>query len=384
MKFTKMTSIWAVSALVTLILSCCLPVQIWYKNYPLISTIGSFLFMILGVLAYNQQFPLEKISTQQDDIQAIEKRNGDGRITRFIIGIFSFMIGIAFITVINNKREEYAFENEGVTTKATISDGGETITTTTRTKYLGLIKNKSQSNSYNISVDYKLESGEEMSVDKNITAEQYNEAYLAKDIEIIYYKSAPRMIKVLLGSENLRKYKGVIDRNIIGADIDKIFSTPNENIKPNILDKINIDWKVIPNGREKNFENLTTNELIIQRQNSIVYIIKGNLPDGKIQAVNGATKFLNSLIIEKEEIIIDKNDPFHGGMSLKVDPNSIKQKMIVRSLAKNIVFLTKKYKVNFEVKSIDEKIPKSEIETQNEGVSQSKLSIYTTLIFTPR
>jgi hypothetical protein len=340
--------------------------------------------MILGVLAYNQQFPLEKISTQQDDIQAIEKRNGDGRITRFIIGIFSFMIGIAFITVINNKREEYAFENEGVTTKATISDGGETITTTTRTKYLGLIKNKSQSNSYNISVDYKLESGEEMSVDKNITAEQYNEAYLAKDIEIIYYKSAPRMIKVLLGSENLRKYKGVIDRNIIGADIDKIFSTPNENIKPNILDKINIDWKVIPNGREKNFENLTTNELIIQRQNSIVYIIKGNLPDGKIQAVNGATKFLNSLIIEKEEIIIDKNDPFHGGMSLKVDPNSIKQKMIVRSLAKNIVFLTKKYKVNFEVKSIDEKIPKSEIETQNEGVSQSKLSIYTTLIFTPR
>ena len=192
------------------------------------------------------------------------------------------------------------------------------------------------------------------------------------------------MIKVLLGSENLRKYKSVIDRNIIANDIEKMFSTPIENIKPNILDKINTDWKEITRGSERGFENLTTNEIIIKQQNSFVYIIKGNLPGGEYQSANGVTKFLNPLTIEKEEVVIDKNDPFNGGMSLKIDPDSIKQKMIVRSLAKNIVFLTKKYKVNFELKSIDEKIPKSEIETQNKGVSQSKRSIYTTLIFTLR
>ena len=199
MKFTKMTTIWATLSLIILIISCFLPVQLWYKHYTLISIMGSFLFMVFIVVAYNQLFPLEEIDYQKEDYEATEKRNGDARIARLVIGILALIISVALIIIINNKREDYAFENEGIITKATISDGGETITTITKKRLLGLVDDKSKSNSYTITVDYKLEDGEEMSVEQSITAEQYNEAYLNKDIEIIYYKKVPRMIKVLLG-----------------------------------------------------------------------------------------------------------------------------------------------------------------------------------------
>ncbi len=380
---TKTTRILFGIALTSIILPCFLPIEVVYHNSGAIALFGGLVFMLSTLLAYHYQFPVDDDYRYSNNFDEIDERKNRAAIAKLIIGVISIVGGIWFIDFINNKREDSAFEKEGIIVKALITNGGQTITTTTKEKYLGLVKEESKSNSYEITVDYKLKNGEKLSVNKIITAEQYSEAYLDKEIEIIYYKPAPKMIKVLLGQENLRKYKKVLGRKLVSTDFDKMFKLSDNSIKTELLDKINVDWKPFDNGKQKGFENITSKEAIYKESNSLIYVLKDLLPESEHEAIKGANIFLSPLIIEKEEVIPSEMD-----LKLYYNKNNSDElnKKMIRSQAKNAIFYTKKYKVIFNMKFVKEESNLSDNSdvTDNPIEKRGSTVTYTILVFTPR
>jgi hypothetical protein len=280
--------LWGGIALAILIGACLVNISFYHSSYFSLSLVSGVLigfFVFMAICKFDSIMDLASISDSdyEEQYDKMKKNGGSG----IIGGLFSMIVAIIIIVTYNNSRENNAFDKEGIIVTGNVVNGSEQVTKRTR---WGM--ETGRSSSFTLSIEYKTKDGQERKVDKSVSSEDFNDAYKGQPIDLIYYKEDPSMVKLIMGTENLKKYKGVADRAILGSDIEKILKMSKDSIKTKLLDKLATDWKDASTQEYLAFENNSKKEGIIIQGDRLIYITQKFNSDFR--------KFLAPLQIEKE------------------------------------------------------------------------------------
>lgn len=280
--------LWGGIALTILIGACLISISFYYSHYIFLSlaaglSIGFFVFM--AICKFDSIMDLTSVSDPyyEEQYDKMKKNGGFG----MIMGFFSAVVAMIVIVNYNNRRENNAFDKEGIIVTGTVVDGSEQVTTK---KKWGVATGSSSS--FVLTIEYKTKDGQEREVSKSVSSEDFNDSYKGQPIDLIYYKEDPSMVKLITGTENIKKYKGVADRAILGSDIEKILNTPKDSIKTKILDKLATDWKEVSTPEYFGLENNSKKEAVIIKGDKLIYATQKFNSDFR--------QFLAPLQIEKE------------------------------------------------------------------------------------
>jgi hypothetical protein len=280
--------LWGGIALAILIGACLVNISFYHSSYFLLSLVSGVLigfFVFMAICKFDSITDLASVSDPyyEEQYDKMKENGGSG----IIGGLFSMIVAIIIIVTYNNSRENNAFDKEGIIVTGNVINGSEQVTKRTR---WGM--ETGRSSSFKLTIEYKTKDGQERTITESVSSENFNGAYKGQPIELIYYKNDPSMVKLITGSENLKKYKGVEDRAMLGNDIEKILTMPKDSIKTRLLDKLATDWREASTPEYTAFENNTKKEGIIIQGDRVIYITQKYNSDFR--------KFLAPLQIEKE------------------------------------------------------------------------------------
>jgi hypothetical protein len=284
----KKSILWASIALAFLVVGCIVDITFYYDSYIFLTIacgVGVAFFTFMAVCNFDSIMDLYTMNdpSYTEEYEKAQKYAGSG----FVLAALAFLASSFILVTYNNHREEKAFANEGVMVTGTIVNGRETVTTT---KKLGSSTNSS---SFDIEIQFKTTEGKVEKITKNVSSQEFQNAYQGQPVALIYYKPQPSMVKLLMQSQDLKKYKKIDDRGISTADIEKIWNMPIDSIKPEVLDKIALDWQYVKTNEYEGFENKSKKEAIVIQKGTIIYVTEG-VHNRDFRA------FLKPLVIEKE------------------------------------------------------------------------------------
>jgi hypothetical protein len=111
-------------------------------------------------------------------------------------------LGIAYIGVIGGFtyfRADETLKKEGVVCLASITSGSHTVRKSFK---------RGTENSYNIDFTFKTISGEKITGQDNVNAEEYSRLRIGSVVKVIYQPSHPIVMRTILNKDDELKFKG--------------------------------------------------------------------------------------------------------------------------------------------------------------------------------
>ena len=225
--------------------------------------------------------------------------------------VFSIIIYNAIDYKINRK-----IDKEGVFTKAKVINGEEIITKSLR---------RGRSESYNLVLGYtdaKTNTNYESKID--VDAEVFNSVYKDQTIEIKYLPSNPSILKVMVGDENIQKFKNISNRKIDFSDIDNLYQLKTDDERFSFLEKMSEGWEKKADSSGITFHNSLKKETI------------GFSGDGKIyyESDDVANFVPKDEIVNTQEVKLPKNE----GVLINVEKIIDTKKYVIRNIDKVTTF----------------------------------------------
>lgn len=267
-----MRFIWFALAILVVVLF------IYTPSIPLLFKYGAYISIAGGILA--GFFIFLGISNIVNYKELIEKDNPKtSRTMPLIVAFILAIISSFLITHLSTKRVDNKFIEEGQFAKAIIT-GGSSETRKSR---------RGKRTTYKVGVEFKdTIRNKEHYISTEVTEEIFNSLHEGQEVEIKFLPEEPSVVKLMVGDENLRKFKNIENRNLNIKDIERIvFSSDIEN-ELNYLNSISQGWQILKDEREIIFSNDLKGELlaisesgkiIFQTPNMDSFIYKNNLTE---------------------------------------------------------------------------------------------------------
>jgi len=151
-----------------------------------------------------------------------------------IIPIALFIFGSIMINTNFGDRLDEKIKKEGVFAKATIDSGFSEITqssrstTTSNTLALTLVTDDN--------VEHKL-------IAENVSSDAYRKVGVGLSVEIIYLPSDPKIFRVLVDDEAVKKFKNIANRQLDFKDLEKIITITEPAKLEKLLNKVSSGWE---------------------------------------------------------------------------------------------------------------------------------------------
>lgn len=233
------------------------PLSLFFKYSVVTSMVEGF------VIAFSIFLSILNISSfyELSEIDEIEKSKN---LSSILIPFISFVISGVIIFNSINYRLDSKIENEGIFTKALIVDGQQIIYESLR---------RGQSSEFNVLVSFNdTVSKKDFKVMTEINRDVFNLIYKDQSIEIKYLKSDPTIFKLMVGDENVKKFKKIENRNLGISDIEFLLNNKDLNKSVEYLNSLSNGW--IQNKDENGiiFSNELKKETIgISKDNRLYY-----------------------------------------------------------------------------------------------------------------
>lgn len=248
--------IWfGLAILVVLLCLYATPIALLVEYEIFLSIFGGFLagfFIFLGICNITSFKEL------------IDKNNPKTNSTATImVSVFSaFLLGILMIFLFI-KRVDNQLIKDGQFAKAIIT-GGSAETRKSR---------RSEITTYKVGVEFKdTIRNKEHYISTEVTEEVFNSLYEGQEVEIKFLPDNPSVLKLIVGDENVRKFKNIENRKLNIKDIERIvFSEDIEN-EIDYLNSISQGWEKVKNENGIIFSNdLKEEALAISFDEKIIF-----------------------------------------------------------------------------------------------------------------
>ncbi len=124
-----------------------------------------------------------------------------------------------------------------------------------------------------ITVKFKTKAGAEITATEDISSYQFRDFYKGQKLNIVYSKTNPQNIDLLIDKENIRDLKNTAERDLEPADLIKLLSLDRGSVTPE-LNKINFGW--VFDGNKSVWLNEKRDE-VIQIDNAELTYITGKV-----------------------------------------------------------------------------------------------------------
>jgi hypothetical protein len=271
------------------VIACLFLIAFLFTPVGLYNTLGFFLSIFEGLVCCFFVFlGIVKIKRLEDiyDLNSVSYPNLNKPETKFAL-VLALIISVVIISSICSERIESKLIKHGVVTQATIEDG---------------LKRTYDSNiSYKIKLTFKVDDNQ-IYVEDKVSDEIYNNLGRGQVVDIIYLPKHPKIVRILVGNENIKKYLHISNSYLIFNDLEELIVMNSDSIK-SFLNKKSYKWvKAIGLG-DTMFVNENKREMVqVLKNSSLVYACSGLI---------SPKEFFSKVDIldEKIEKIDDPTDP---------------------------------------------------------------------------
>jgi hypothetical protein len=225
-----------------------LPIQIELPStiYPIIGSVLICIFSFISFAYVNTWNP--------EYVKKYETPNINYIFLIIPCGILYFIIALRFEVVADNILKENQVDVIGK-----VISGGQTEIQNRR----GNITTST------IVVEFLTKEDKKIIAYEDISSYEFNQFYMNKEVKLIYSKSNPENINLLISSSDLRKFKNSKEKDIVAKDLIHLMSIDNKNIEAE-LNKISYGWEY--NNQELLWINNRKNVGVSVTQNLVLYI----------------------------------------------------------------------------------------------------------------
>jgi len=205
---TTYKKIWlAVSIFIVILFLWGMPLDMDTKGSVVVSIIGAVLFFISLFQYFGEYTSLDQIFKKQDP--NIPESRGR-RLSPFMV-IPS--VGFLLLLLVNfNLKKSYVLNHWGVLAKGTIVTGrSESTTRRFKTK-----------TSYKLKVKFIDSLGVLHYFNETISAEDFYNIYEDAQVDVVYWREDPRVAKIVFKTEELSKYKKIVNDSITVVHLTNI------------------------------------------------------------------------------------------------------------------------------------------------------------------
>jgi hypothetical protein len=330
---------------------CLINIEYYYAHYLLVSFLTAIVtgFLILLTLESYREAKEDGLIVNSTDANSTDANKAIALIT----GIFV----LAIVIIINNYREEKAFKDSGIEVIGKVTNG---VQETSKGRRNSTVK------TYKLNIAYNTLEGLPQSIEKEVDAEEFENVFLNMPVNLIYNKNSPTMVKLLIKSKEILKYKNIEDRKLTVLDIIKIDSLKSDSLQIlKTLNKIALDWRSNFSEGNQIYLNERKQEILFFKQNTLCYLYYKKINDSSSP---NYLEFLKPL-----GVLSEKNIPIGEIIKTEDKPKQTPQQRVNEILQKSfegsdksLIIDTKKYNVAYELKS----------ETNNETHSVETKVIY--------
>lgn len=218
----------------------------------LYSLLGSILICLFGILSFVYFGTWSK-----------DKLRKTGNISlKFDILLISMVFPVIIMyAVINSVFEDAA---EDMIKKNYIEVVGTVISNTVTKKLVsGRITN------IKIAVEFNTLEGEKIIADKEVSAYEFKQIYEGQEVNVVYSKTNPHNVDVLLFDDAIRKFKNSLERDITPQDLANLIGLEKEQVEVE-LNKIIYGWEY--DNNKKAWFNERKNIGISVHENKVSYL----------------------------------------------------------------------------------------------------------------
>ncbi|MCU0440004.1 MAG: hypothetical protein MUC49_19125 [Raineya sp.] len=239
---------WLLYALIAFIIFLFLTPLTLYNSWGIWLTIfealfcGFFVFMTTAKL--NNFYEL--LNFQDDE----SKGTNYAIIPVCVVFVLIFIFSNFF-----NYRINEAIEKYGIMTKATIVDG--------ESKTSRSLRRSKETNE--LQVEFTTKKGEKCSYKTSVSKEIFSSVSKGLEVEIKYVPDSPEIFKLMVGNENVEKFKGISNRDLEFSDLEMMINQSSQEIKQ-YLDSLSAGWEETKENELLVFTNKLKKEMVAVKQ----------------------------------------------------------------------------------------------------------------------
>lgn len=219
---------WYFIAILIVVLCFCLIPETQYHSFGFSIGIGTAVlaafFVFLGIAEIDSFSEITYYSENPKSQDA----------ATLLIPIAIFIIGTFWINTNFSNRLEAKIKKEGVIARATIDSGFTEMTQTSSGNYsdntLALTLTTDDNKEYKLVAD-------------NVSAEAYRKVGVGLDVEIIYLPQNPKIFRVLVDDQSVKKFKNISNRDIEFKDLEKIITAKEPEKLEKLLNQMSSGWQ---------------------------------------------------------------------------------------------------------------------------------------------
>jgi len=181
-----------------------------------------------------------------------------------------FVVGGMLLFLILDNRLDNEINKNGVFTKAVVIDGQRSVSKS--------IRRQTETNKLTISFSSK--DGKDHVYSTKISREIFQSVSKGLEIEVKYLPDHPELFKIIVGNENVRKFKNISNRDLTFIDLEKLLELNQQEVA-SYLDSISEGWTITDDDNGHIYSNDLKKEIIaISKNGEIIFRGSGaNQPD---------------------------------------------------------------------------------------------------------
>lgn len=145
----------------------------------------------------------------------------------------------------------------------------------------GVSEQKRKFINYKLKIKFKLENGEEITTEKDVTASTFDMVYKDCEIAIIYLPDDPTEFDIIISDEDVKYYLGIENRPLFINDFYAIYNEPNLDSVTSYLNTVSAKWKRRDVGSRIYWENQTKKEFVAMSHDTLTYATYSDLWNNK-------------------------------------------------------------------------------------------------------